>query len=127
LGINHPHWIGKVEHFAPNIGWSTQIAPDGVLNQTIYTQVGEFIKNTWYKITFQIKMNVPGQYNGIGKIWLNDKLVVDASDVMWINPGNFGGIANFRLLPIWGGGGPVMAQTQYIYFDDVILQNRPFR
>jgi len=73
-------------------------------------------------------MNTPGQYNGIGRIWLNDALVVNASDIMWLNAGNFGGVADFRITPLWGGGGPdTVMETQYMYFDHVILQTGPFK
>jgi len=121
LGVNN-QW----EDF-PNIGWSTQQQTNPDLNQTIYAVVDGLERNAWHKIVFHIQVNTPGEYNGVGRIWLNDVLAVDASDVMWINAGNWGGVADFRITPLWGGGGPeVIEETQYMYFDHVILQTGPF-
>ena len=117
LGINN-QWIDSA-----NIGWSTQHTTNEDLNQTVCARTPEFTRETWHKVVFDIKMNTPGQYNGIGRIWLNDELVIDADDIMWLNAGNSGGVADFRLTPLWGGSGPeVIQQTQYIYFDAVILK-----
>ncbi|MDR2243986.1 MAG: hypothetical protein LBE15_01065 [Burkholderiales bacterium] len=127
LGINYSYWSGYEEIFAPNIGWATQQSTNSDLNQMIYSSVGEFTRDTWHKIVFHLEMNTPGQQNGIGRIWLNDELVVNASNIMWLNAGNWGGVSGFRITPLWGGGGPdVIEETQYMYFDDVILQTGPF-
>jgi hypothetical protein len=121
LGINH-QWID-----APNIGWATQHATNSELNQMFHFETDEFIREKWHKIAFHVMMNTPGQCDGIGRIWLNDALIVNAADIMWLNEGNPGGVADFRITPLWGGLGPeVVKMTQYIYFDSVILQTAPF-
>jgi hypothetical protein len=121
LGVNN-QWVD-----GPNIGWSTQHSTNSKLNQTIYQECPEFKRGEWQKIVFQIKMNQPGKYDGIGRIWLNDALIVDASDIMWLNARNSGGIADFAITPLWGGGGPeVVMVTQFVYFDHVIIQTGPF-
>lgn len=38
---------------------------------------------TWYKKKVQVRVNTPGQNNGLYKIWINDVLVVDLDDVQW--------------------------------------------
>jgi hypothetical protein len=121
LNINHQWTDG------PNMGWFTQFSKNPDQGQIFYAGTKEFTRDVWHRIVFHIRMNTPGQHNGIGRIWHNDALVVSASDIMWLDTGNFGGIADFCIAPVWGGGGPeTVMETQYMYFDHIILQTGPF-
>jgi hypothetical protein len=82
--------------------------------------------DTWHKVVLHMKINTPGKYNGIGQIWLNDKLIVDASNILWIEKEDSGGFHTFQLEPIYGGGGPSVKEEMYIYYDDFIMQDAPF-
>ena len=88
--------------------------------------VSMITKNVWHKIVMHLVINKPGKYDGIARVWLNDKLAIDRSDVMWLITGDHGGWNDFTFTPVFGGGGPSVTQTMYLYFDNLIIQNSPF-
>ena len=83
-------------------------------------------KNVWHKIVMRLVINRPGQQNGIAQVWLNDQLTIDQSDVMWLIAADHGGWHDFTFTPVFGGGGPSVAQTMYLYFDNLIIRDGPF-
>ena len=83
-------------------------------------------KNTWHKVELHMKVNSPGVHNGIGQIWLDGQLVLDANNIMWLDVDDPGGFYNFLLNPIFGGYGDPVQETMYLYYDDFIMQDGPF-
>jgi hypothetical protein len=84
--------------------------------------------DTWHKVVMHVKINTPGIEDGIGQIWLNGELMVDKSDMLWGTASNPGGFHTFQFDPI-PGGGPMLEHKEetYMYFDDFIMQDRPFQ
>jgi hypothetical protein len=111
-----------------NIGFTSQQLSNGELNQDLYTDTTTITNSlgTWHKINLHIKMNTPGEYDGIGRVWVDDVLVHDVSDYMWLTSGDFGGINDLSITPVFGGGADVVVETMYLDFDDFILQTIPF-
>jgi hypothetical protein len=110
-----------------NIGFTSQHGPTGVLNQDLYTDTTVFSqgKGTWHRVNFHITMNSPGVYDGIGQIWVDDVLIHDVSNYLWLESGDRGGFRGFSITPVFGGGEDVVTRTMYMDFDHVILQTTP--
>ena len=84
-------------------------------------------KNVWHRVELHAKVNTAGVHNGIGQIWLDGQLLIDANNLMWMDAGDTGGFYNFLLTPIFGGYGDPVAEKMYIYYDDFTMQDGPFR
>ena len=85
--------------------------------------------NVWYKVTLYFKLNTNGRADGILKIWVDGKQIMDYSDIMF----NTGSDANkpftcLKFDPVWGGaGGPKPNATDYFYIDAVKIWAGPFK
>jgi len=84
--------------------------------------------NIWYKVMLYFKLNKDGQRDGILKLWINDKQIMDYSDVLF----NAGKDVNtpfscLKFDPVWGGvGDPKPNVTDYFYIDAVKIWAGPF-
>ena len=84
--------------------------------------------NIWYKVTLYFKLNKDGQRDGILKLWVDNKQIMDYSDVLF----NRGIDANtpfscLKFVPVWGGvGKPKPNITDYFYIDAVKIWAGPF-
>ena len=84
--------------------------------------------NIWYKVTLYFKLNTDSHPNGLLKIWLNDKPIMDYTDIVF----NTGSEANkpftcLKFDPVWGGAGdPKPESTDYFYIDAVKIWSGPF-
>ncbi len=81
--------------------------------------------NTWYKVNFYFKINTPGAKDGVGKVWINDQLVMSHTNIKWLRAGDNGmGFYQFALTPVWGGtGGTKSPSEEYLWFDRTIVQS----
>jgi len=84
--------------------------------------------NVWYKVTLYFKLNKDGQRNGLLKLWVDNKQIMDYSDVLF----NAGIDVNtpfscLKFDPVWGGvGDPKPNATDYFYVDAVKIWAGPF-
>ena len=84
--------------------------------------VGTLDDNTWYTIKMYVKMNTVnnngGINNGILRVWLNDELEVNRTNMKFIDD------TSATITELWldnyFGGGNKSPQTQYVYIDNVI-------
>jgi len=83
--------------------------------------------DTWYKVSWYVKLNTSGVSNGIVRIWVNDTLTTEATD-MNLRGGSFGTRKFYMtdLLPIFGGiNNETKASADYFYFDRAIVSTTP--
>ncbi|OUS77786.1 hypothetical protein B1748_03105 [Paenibacillus sp. MY03] len=77
----------------------------------------------WYAVETHVKLNDPGQNNGIFELWIDDKLEASAYDLNWIGdyeigPGAGYGLNWVALENYWNNGTP---QDQERYFDNLVV------
>ena len=81
----------------------------------------EIQPNIWYKVTLYFKLNVNGQPDGMLMVWVDSKLIMAYSDIVF----NTGSDANkpftcLKFDPVWGGvGGTKPNATDYFFIDAV--------
>lgn len=74
--------------------------------------------DVWYTLTQRVKMNDPGQRNGILQIWLDGRLVHDQQDVLFRTANTFS-IDKMYFSTFFGGGSSWRTSKDEIaYFDD---------
>lgn len=77
----------------------------------------------WYAIETRVKLNDPGQSNGIFQVWIDDQLEMSRTDLNWIGsyeigPGAGYGLNWLALENYWNAGSP---QDQERYFDNFVI------
>jgi len=105
-----PQPPGYSANYVSNLGYDPTIQP-----------------GVWYKVTTYIKLNTTtSPYNGICRVWLNDIPLMDHTNVNYRTSTYINSKMNFlELCPVWGGNGPKVAKTGYMWFDAVRLQSNP--
>jgi hypothetical protein len=79
---------------------------------------GLMTRGRWHKVQYYLSKNP-----GIVRIWLNDVLIVDATDFQWTDPA--GAWQSFQMGATWGGGiGHPGPENNRIYYDRVIIWRR---
>jgi hypothetical protein len=84
-------------------------------------------KGVWYKITGWIHAGTPGGYNGKVKVWVNDTLQLDYTNVP-VLADYATHIATASLTPVWGGyvdGLSVPAGGMDLYMDKWMVSSSP--
>jgi len=82
--------------------------------------------DTWYTITERVRMNTPGQRDGILQIWLNGELVLDRQDIRYRDVSQLA-IDGMYFSTFYGGGTPDWAPffDNWAYFDDFVISTIP--
>eukprot|EP00892_Ulva_mutabilis_P001975 jgi/Ulvmu1/11779/UM008_0193.1 len=77
----------------------------------------------WMDVEMYVKLNTPGVANGVETVKVNGQTVYNSNSVKYIMDGKHG-IEKFTFRSFHGGSSPKWAspQTQYIYFDDMKVQ-----
>lgn len=80
-------------------------------------------RNTWYTVKQYLKLNTPGQENGILKMYIDGEQLVDLDDVMFRLSGKGSVRINSVVMHTYRGGNRSddwwqSPQDDYIYFDD---------
>lgn len=78
-----------------------------------------FQPSRWYWFQFRFKQSSPATPNGIIEVWVDGQKLVGLYDRV-LNMSDQP-ISSFSHSPEWGGGGGVIAQEQYIYFDHTVI------
>lgn len=77
----------------------------------------------WFAIETRVKLNDPGQSNGIFQVWIDDELQMSRTDLNWIGsyqigPGKGYGLNWLALENYWNAG---TLQDQERYFDNFVV------
>ena len=124
IGTAHGNDTGKLEAQLQrgNVGTTFRYISNMDYNPTIQN-------DRWYKFTIYNKLNTNGQSNGILRVWLDDRLVMDHTDALYTSDDDANKpVQSFAFNPIFGGMGPeTKPAVDYIYFDAVKIQTGPFK
>ena len=75
----------------------------------------------WYQITQRIKLNEPGQANGVIQIWLDGKQVLNETTILFRTSNNLK-IDIFYFSTFFGGGNDwATSKDETVYFDDFVI------
>ncbi|MEZ5479049.1 MAG: hypothetical protein R3E95_16680 [Thiolinea sp.] len=94
-----------------------------------WSMPAKIIPGQWQEITQRIRLNAPGQQNGLYEVWLDGRLVTRRNDMVW-RYGNQAAIDAFLFSTFHGGAGLDWAPRwdSYIDFDDInISRHMPER
>lgn len=90
---------------------------DGVFWQKDYR--GFVKKNQWYSVEQYLRMNTPGQNDGILRVWVDGRLAYEKEDWRWRD------IASLKIEKIWmnvyHGGLDVADKDVHLYIDNVVI------
>ncbi|QNK60130.1 cadherin-like beta sandwich domain-containing protein [Paenibacillus sp. PAMC21692] len=105
-------------------GWNDQQNMTWLGSQSSQTPIfDEQYVGSWYAVETRVKLNDPGQSNGIFQIWIDDELQMSFTDLNWIGsyqigPGKGYGLNWLALENYWNIGSP---QDQERYFDNFVV------
>jgi hypothetical protein len=76
----------------------------------------------WHKIEMQIVYNTTtSPANGIIRWWMDGQLIGQYTDILFPTAP----MIEYQLSPTWGGMGDTKSQTDYYWFDHVVLKGQP--
>ena len=76
----------------------------------------------WYCIETHVRVNDPGQSNGVFELWINGKLEARATGLNWVGNYSAYGINALFLENYWNNGAP---RQQERYFDNLVVSTKP--
>ena len=83
---------------------------------------GYLEKNRWYCIEQYLRMNTPGQNDGILRSWVDGRPAYERTDWRWRD------VTDLKIERIWmnvyHGGTTAAAQDAHLYIDNVVIANR---
>ena len=122
---------GSARYMAIHLQPSSSGVPGG--NRVLYENQGHpsaIQTGSWFKISWYMRLNDSGSANGVARLWVNDVLQLEYTDVE-LRGGSYGS-RNFwlsTLLPIWGGynaDNPTKDRSDSFFYDRAILSTTPF-
>ncbi len=105
--------IGTYAYTASNEGrsgqvWGWNLGPTGRL-----------IRNRWYGIEQYLKLNTPGQNNGVYRAWINGQLVFERTDLHWRD------VTTLKIESVWlnvfHGGTAKTDRELTLYMDNLVV------
>lgn len=79
-------------------------------------------KNRWYEVEQYVKLNTPGQANGIMRAWVDGQLAFERTDL------EFRSVSNLKIESVWFnvylGGSITATYDQHLYIDDVKISRQ---
>lgn len=78
--------------------------------------------NRWFCIEAHVKLNDPGQSNGVNEFWVDGKLEVRKSNLDFVNTYNAYAINAIFFENYWNTGSP---KEQERYFDNIVVSTQP--
>lgn len=115
--------MGVLDQYVYHSGQPTQYGDDLYFNSGGYKS---FTAGKWYRVEWRVKMNTPGQSNGIIQSWVDGVKSVDKQTIVYRRSNAFA-IDKFIFSTFFGGGDSSWAPTkdEYIYWDDFVLSTSP--
>jgi len=85
-----------------------------------------FQPGIWYLVEHRVKMNTPGQHDGVLQTWLNGEINLDVQDLRWRDVDTFS-IDCFYFSTFFGGSDATWAPTkdEKIDYDEFIIATSP--
>lgn len=83
------------------------------------------VAGEWFTISLYIQMNsAPGRNDGVQRVWMDDELVFEKTDVIYDYTGTHG-IDRFKFDNFHGGSSNSFSpeKDQYVFFDDILVQD----
>lgn len=120
------------DHYGYPFAFHTQHNTDASKNQSFYAPTSAtsvLTKNVWHKVVARMVINTPGVQDGIAQIWVDDVLLINASNVMHLVASDSGGYMRFSFAPIWGGQTSPRSEVSsdmYMWFDRPQVQTTAF-
>lgn len=75
----------------------------------------------WFCVEAHVKLNTPGQSDGIFELWVNDNLEASRNDLDWVGNWSGYGINAVYFENHWNAGSPI---TQERYFDNIVISTQ---
>ena len=79
-------------------------------------------ENKWSCVESHVKLNDPGQSNGIQEFWVDGQLEARSSNLNFVGSYTDYGLNAVFLENCWNGGSP---QTQERYYDNFVVSTQP--
>ena len=80
-------------------------------------------KNQWYEIQYYVKVNTPGQSNGVLRGWIDGQQVMEKTGLRFDDTGQF------QIERVWmnvyHGGKIVAPQEMHLFIDNVVVSQEP--
>jgi hypothetical protein len=79
--------------------------------------------NRWYSIEQQVRLNTPGESDGILRGWVDGELAFEKTDV------RFRSVATLKIEAVWInvylGGTWAAEQDHHLYLDEIVISKQP--
>jgi hypothetical protein len=76
----------------------------------------------WYCVETHVKLNTPGQADGVFEFWVDQRLEARRADLNWVKTWTAYGLNSILLETYWNQGSPA---TQERYLDDFVVSRNP--
>jgi hypothetical protein len=90
---------------------------------SIWNWDGPLRNNRWYAIEQYVKLNTPGQSDGVMRAWIDGKLAFEKTDV------RFRDVSDLKIEMVWmnvyQGGTKPAASEEHMYIDNVTISTKP--
>jgi hypothetical protein len=96
--------------------FTPQLGLQDAVNENLAAGSYTFPRNTWVRLDVYLKMNTPGNSDGVGKIWANGTLVGSFSGVDYVKSSSQATWAEISIAPYWGGAGGTIATPQTVQY-----------
>lgn len=85
-----------------------------------------FTTGVWYQVVTRVKMNTPGQHNGVIQSWFDGALAFEIDTERLTDIASLG-VDQFRFETFFGGGSSIFAppKDEYAYFDNISVYTAP--
>ena len=84
-----------------------------------------FTIGQWHHFELALELNTLGAADGRLRWWVDNQLILDYSDVVYILPGATGGFQGFKIDPVWGGLGGVRTRDDFMQVDHIYISGLP--
>ena len=74
-----------------------------------------FTLNSWHTLELLVIGGTPGVKNGKVIAWLDGRMQVHRTDMMWVSAGQDRTFSQFDINSLWGGQGGTLSVAQYMY------------
>jgi hypothetical protein len=80
-------------------------------------------KNQWYTIRYYVRVNTPGQSNGVLRGWIDGEQVMEKTGLRFDDTGDFQ--IERVWMDVYHGGKVVAPQDLHLFFDNIVVSQEP--